>query len=175
MFNVTKTNALDKKYLALLPLVTFPSMWTCSPSSEWIGIQISLAYHFKDRFMPFHYGHDCHFEYMARVKSTPPFRDGTLLTSNVSFSLIIIQQMQLGFFWHACTLTALYWLIPVIQYLWPFFKDLFHLFLVKSPCNLGQNSLKINILTKYDSQMHNVLMLMRILTGFSGVNWMWIA
>lgn len=81
--------ALDKRYLALLPPVTFPSLCTCSPSSEWIGIQISLAYHFKDRFMPFHYGHDCHFKYMAGVKSTPHFRDGTLLTSNVSVGFLL--------------------------------------------------------------------------------------
>lgn len=45
--------------------------------------------------------------------------------SNVSFLLFIIQPVLLGFSWHVCTLTALYWLIPVIQYLLHFPKDSF--------------------------------------------------
>lgn len=63
--------------------------------------------------------------------------------------------MQLGFFWHVCTLTALYWLIPVIQYLCPILKDSIHLFLGKTASNLDQNSLKMNILTKYESQVQS--------------------
>lgn len=65
------------------------------------------------------------------------------------------QMSQLGFFWHVCTLTALYWLIPVIQYLWPILKDSIHLFLGKTASNLDQNSLTMNILTKYDSQVQS--------------------
>ncbi len=43
--------------------------------------------------MTFHYSHDRHFKYMAGVKSTPPFRDGTshIHISDVSFLLFIIQ------------------------------------------------------------------------------------
>jgi len=116
-------------------------------------IQMSLVYHLKDRFMPFHYGYDCHIKYMAGVKSAPHFRDGTLLTLKCLIFIIHNPGMQLGFFWHVCTLTALYWLIPVIQYSCPILKDSIHLFLGETASNLDQISLKMNILTKYDSQV----------------------